>query len=305
MATLALIGSTGMAAVGIDVASASQRTVEATAQRTIAFRPVRSVSNSILVQASRIMTNRMKALGILRPNVSVRGSEIHVVLVGAKDATSVETAIGSQGNLYFRPVLCGAPSFKSGTDAKLASVAYKIPPTCPAPYRYSTLYFNASTQEFLLPAKYTEDPSYVSYPSTPKGLDNPMKNVILNVGNGGGVAHRYVLGPSEVNGKVVTGTIIKSAYAQLSLPGQWIVIFTLTSNGSVLFNDIAKANYRHLLANDLDGTIFSTPVILVQTFAGSAQISDNFTEKKAKVIAAELSYGPLPVPLIVTSIGSR
>jgi preprotein translocase subunit SecD len=272
---------------------------------SVTYQPVETghrVSNATLQTVVTIMTNRVDALGVSQPNISSQGGDVVLQLPGVKDAATILKQVGVTAQLYFRPVLCGAPAFSAPTAKKdgktvTKSVAYTTPPTCAAPYRYSVADYDTTTSNFEPPQQDAEDPAYSVYPSTPVGKDDPTKNVILSVGSGGGIAPRYVLGPSEINKKIVTGTIIKSAYAQLLQTGGWVVVFNLTGSGSPIFNDIAQANYHQLVANDLDGTIVSAPVIDAQNFNGSGQISGSFTENQVNALSVDLNYGSLPVRL--------
>jgi preprotein translocase subunit SecD len=124
--------------------------------------------------------------------------------------------------------------------------------------------------------------------------DDPTKNVILGIP---GSSYRYVLGPSVVNGAVVSGTIVKSATAELSQTQGWIVVMDLTSRGSPIFDALAGETEHTLLANDLDGDVISAPVILNSNFNGSVEVSGLGSEHAAKLLALDLTYGSLPVNL--------
>ena len=107
-----------------------------------------------------------------------------------------------------------------------------------------------------------------------------------------------MLGPSTIDNKVVTGSIIKSAYPQLDpTSSMWVVVFNLTSSGAKTFNDIATKYYGTLVADDLDGTVESAPIIEAMNFNGSGQISGNFTQASATTLGQLLTYGSLPVTL--------
>ena len=216
---------------------------------------------------------------------------------GVKDPQRVLNILGTTAQLYFRPVLCGVPAYsgptakKSGTKAKSAG-AYKVPPSCPAPYRYTTAYYVSSGGGGYDPGSYAIDPVYASYPSTSIANDAKYKhdNVIFNSGVPG--TPRYVLGPA-----LATGTIISNAYSQLSATGQWEVVFDLTGSGTTTFNKIAATYYHELVANDLDGDIVSAPLIEATSFPGSGQITGNFNSSSAGALALDLKYGSLPVQL--------
>ena len=263
---------------------------------SVVFRPARAVSNATLQTVVNIMSERVNALGVSQPNITTQGKDVVVQLPGVKDASQILAEIGTTAQLFFRPVLCGAPPYSPprGPRGTPAKVAYRVPPTCSAPYRYTSAYYDTATQNYNIPSQYAEDPSYAAYPSTPPGSDQRYEheNVIFPT-NGQGFARRYVLGPV-----LAKGTIIKSAYPSLdSQTGQWVVVFNLTPQGSTVFNRIASTYYQQLVANDLDGRIISAPVIQSTNFPGSGQISGSFTQQSATTLALQLQYGALPVQL--------
>jgi preprotein translocase subunit SecD len=255
---------------------------------SVVFQPQKKVDTATLQNVTSIIEQRVNALGVSQPNVTTQGSNVVVQLPGVKDASRVLKIIGATAQLYFRPVLCIAPPYVA---PKVASqIPTGPPPTCPVQYQETA----TNTQ----PALYAP---YQVYPTTRPGTEDPTKNVIVPVGpNLGPNAQRYVLGPSMINGQVVTGSIIKSAFANYNTSNPaspWVVDFTLTSKGSALFNAIGTKYYHQQVANDLDGVVESAPVMNATNFNGQAEISGGFTQSSANALALELSYGALPVSL--------
>jgi len=269
---------------------------------SVVFKPVphqgQRLSQSTLQTVADIMNNRIGAFGVSQPNISVQGGDIVVQLPGAKDANTIVSEIGNTAQLYFRPVLCGVPPYVPvKSTVKIKPGYYPNTALCSGGYRYTSAYYT-SAGNFAPPAQYFENPAYTNYPSANSHNDDPFKPIILPVGLAGGTgAARYLLGPAVIGGKLADGTIIKSATAGLSTSGQWVVNFTLTGKGSTIFNEIAAANYQQLVANDLDGQIVSAPVINSQSFPGGGEISGSFTQASASLLATDLNYGSLPVPL--------
>jgi preprotein translocase subunit SecD len=267
---------------------------------SVTYKPVptpgQKLTASTLQTVANIMTARVGAFGVSQPNITVQGGDIVVQLPGVKDANTILQEIGNTAQLYFRPVLCGVPAY---APSKKVSKTDYYPSTalCTGGYQYSSAYYSSSG-DYSPPTQYIEDPAYAAYPTAPPSADNPHKDVILSAGAGGSTgAYRYLLGPAIIDGKVADGTMIKSSSAQITSSGQWVVAFNLTSSGSTLFNDIAAANLDKLVANDLDGQVVSAPVIETSSFPGSGQISGSFTEASAGLLATDLNYGSLPVPL--------
>ncbi len=266
---------------------------------SVTYKPVpqpgQKLTATTLQTIANIMSSRVGAFGVSQPNITVQGTDIVVQLPGAKNANTILNEIGNTAQLYFRPVLCGVPAY---VPSKSIAKNDYYPPTslCSGGYKYTNSYYNTASGSYAPPTAYIENPAYTSYPNAPAAFDDPHKDIILNSDGGTGAA-RYLLGPAVIAGKVADGTIIKSASAQITTSGQWVVAFNLTGSGSTLFNDIAAANYEQLVANDLDGQVVSAPVISSQSFPGSGQISGSFTQASADLLATDLNYGSLPVPL--------
>ncbi len=262
---------------------------------SVTYQPARKVSSSTLQTVVNIMSARVNALGVAQPNITTQGNDVVVQLPGVKNPQQVLAAVGTTAELFFRPVLCGAPAFtptvKSG---KVVPTAYTPPPTCPTAYQYSSAYYTSSTQGYSVPTSIAEYPPYASLPTTTPAYDqdHPNQNVILSA-QGQGQAARYVLGPAAATGKV-----IKSATAELTTTGQWIVSFTLSGQGQSTFNSLASKYYGRLVADDLDGQVVSAPVIAATSFPGGGQVSGSFTQKSANALALQLNYGSFPVRMV-------
>jgi preprotein translocase subunit SecD len=99
------------------------------------------------------------------------------------------------------------------------------------------------------------------------------------------------------------GDRIKSARAVYRAPTQsnvtagWVVDFTLTGEGTSEFGDLTTALVGRQLAIVLDSTVISAPTINEPITGGTGQITGNFSEARAKSLAAVLQAGALPVEL--------
>jgi len=96
----------------------------------------------------------------------------------------------------------------------------------------------------------------------------------------------------------LTGQYLKSASVQFdNTTRQPLVAISFDDTGKAKFADITGKNVGKVLAIFLDGQPISTPVIRDQIKDGNAVISGNFTPDAAKVLARDLRYGALPVPI--------
>ena len=92
---------------------------------------------------------------------------------------------------------------------------------------------------------------------------------------------RYVLGPAEM-----TSRLIKAASVERNGAGAWVIDYTMNSAGSVLWDKVARENFHQELAIDLDGVVYSTPLMqptqsAFSSFEGKGEISGNLTKAEA------------------------
>jgi len=277
-----VLGYPALAGASVTEASSSAGpTVQAT------FQPTTRVSRSTLALTASIMSRRLLSFHVSDSKVTTENGEILVSFPSEEDSQQLLTIIGTRAQLSIRTVLCGAPSFMRNSGS---GTSYRHPPTCQAPYRYSSAMFSQDQEMFDPPAKDVVDPAYASYLSTPSSEDAPSENVLLSVGSAGGFAPRYVLGPS-----LATQAIFKKVYAMKETNGDWIVVTNVTQSASKTFNTIAADDFDRPIAYVLDGQIISAPVILEKSFNGSGEISGNFTERQAEALAVDLGFPALPV----------
>jgi len=79
----------------------------------------------------------------------------------------------------------------------------------------------------------------------------------------------------------------------------YIINFTLKSEGSKIFAEHTSANKGKFLTIVLDKQVISSPVIQDAITGGQGSISGSFTSESANSFAVQLRYGSLPVPLKV------
>lgn len=104
---------------------------------------------------------------------------------------------------------------------------------------------------------------------------------------------------------VMTGEVLQNADVifdpQSSEP---LVQFTLTPEGAIQFGDYTTAHQGEYLGIVLDGVVVSAPSIQTPITGGSGAIEGSFDLDEANLLARQLRYGALPVPLRINSISS-
>jgi preprotein translocase subunit SecD len=150
-----------------------------------------------------------------------------------------------------------------------------------------------------------ETPQQVDLPadlskSTSIEENDATKTVVLPNLTRSKTARRYILGPAELKGNVVSDA---SAQPPQGV-GSWMVDIEFNKAGSKQWDDMARKYYCPdgganctRVAVELDGVVLSAPTINAQEFNGRAQISGSFTSASARNLATSLRYGSLPVRL--------
>ncbi|MCQ4044219.1 protein translocase subunit SecD [Streptantibioticus rubrisoli] len=115
---------------------------------------------------------------------------------------------------------------------------------------------------------------------------------------------KYILGPSQVDGKQVTGA--KSVYDTQSGEG-WIVTLEFSSAGGKKFADVTGQLAKQQPPNNqfaivLDNQVVSAPSVSQPITGGSAQIYGNFTQQSSEDLANVLSYGALPLSFSTSDV---
>jgi len=105
----------------------------------------------------------------------------------------------------------------------------------------------------------------------------------------------------------LTGRYLESAQLEFAgnqggqLSNEPVVSITFDSEGAELFTQITRNNVGEQLAIFLDGELLSAPRINEAISGGTAIISGGFDPKEARLLAQNLSFGALPVPIELLS----
>jgi preprotein translocase subunit SecD len=261
---------------------------------SVVYKPTTHATAADMAEVVTILSNRVNGLGISGSTVNLQGKDNVVVSVpGVTDARHVLAIVGETAQLLFRPVIC-----QVAEPTKKAKTYHGSVPACASSYQWTEAALavtpNNSVQGFSSNTPPT-DPSYSTIKTTAPNSDNPHDNVILPLL--GSTGTRYLLGPSQL-----TGQAIGKAVAQQDQLGAWVVNYTLTKKGSPEWDSVASKNFHQALAIELDGVIQSAPLIqpaqsTFTSFAGTGEISGQFTEAGAKNLAIAMQFGALPVRL--------
>ena len=266
---------------------------------SVVYKPAHKVSTTKLDEAVSILTHRVSGLGVSGATVGTQGTDILVQVPGVKDGQTILKQIGQTAQLYFRPVLCGAPAFKSTKSSPAKPATAALPSCTPTTALTKTnLGVKKTSTGTFTSNNIPPDAALAVYPTTSPTHDVKTKTVLLSGLRGAGKYPRYLLGPAQL-----TGHAVASAVAQQTQVGGWVVNYTLTSQGSPKWDKLAQANFHQMVAVELDGVVQSAPIIppsqtTFTSFDGKGQISGHLTETQAKELALAMQFGSLPVKLV-------
>ena len=294
IAFAATLGAGWSPKLGLDLAGGSE----------VVYKPAHTISAGQMDTTVNVIRNRVDGAGVSGADVNSQGGNVVVQFPGVKNPQALISLIGKTAQLYFRPVLCGAPAYTAPAKGK-APPAGPLP-ACSATYLTNEANLgvtpNSSASNGYTANSVPPDPSFASYPSNTGENDNPNATVLIPGDPTAGAQQysRFVLGPSELKGSAIAKA---SAVFDTSISA-WAVSYTLTSAGSPAWDKVAQKAFHQYVAIDLDGFVESAPIIqptqqAFTSFQGKGEISGSFTQATAQNLALELNYGSLPVRLSV------
>lgn len=263
----------------------------------------------VLDQAVETMRRRIESLGAVQePEISVQGDRrILVQLPGIEDRERALAAVGTTGQLTFRPVL----------DAQIVSPAF-LDGTLPLPESL-TATTTAAPGESTTTTTTTQPPVIPDNLDPETGLslvDDPTQTVYLADESG----LVYKLGPAFLSGSDLTGASPGFSGVHIGAGGGWTVDPSFTSEGGAKFEaatgELSTYTYgdpRRQMAIVLDGTVISAPSIAQDVAPGDVLEADNVvitlgsssdSQQEAEDLATTLRYGALPTTFERESEGS-
>lgn len=257
-----------------------------------------TVTDEQLNQAVAIIRQRVDSSGVAEAQVSTQGgTNIVVGIPGEPDRATLER-IQSSAKLEFRPVLiAGIASPEDG------SVEPFVPESDESDFVEP---INASDLAWITPALDAEFQTKNCFVLDLDGANvaDPTKPLVVCSADG---FTKYILGPVEVGGESIT-----DATSGL-IPGpqgvstnEWGVFLEFDAAGTEAFRGvterlIALEGVRNQFAIVLDGRVISAPRTLAAITDGRPQISGNFTQESAGILADQLKFGALPIGFQVQS----
>ena len=256
----------------------------------VVLRPVpgeTEITPEALDQALEIVRNRVDALGVAEPDITVQGGNIVVQLPGVDDQERAIALVGQTAELRFRPLLA-----RSVSRAEIEAYKDAIEESGEADEADDAGEGGELNVQDLLEGTLTGP------------ADDDADSVVILPGRPDttGQVFHFLLGPA-----LVTGAALESATPVLEF-AQWNVQVTALegAEGIDRFNAAARTCYYEApdpavcptgqLGIVLDGVVESAPVVNARAFERDRiNITGAFGEAEARDLALVLDYGALPL----------
>jgi preprotein translocase subunit SecD len=259
----------------------------------------KQVSQDQLNQAIAIMRERIDASGVSEAEITTQGTDtaqnVVVSIPGPLDAATKQR-ITTASKLDFRPVLMtdAAATSSVGTNTPTPSPSASAPALSDTPTSKPT---NGSDLAYVTPAlqqKFTDFTCKSAGAATANIA--PADQPLVTCDNKG--QFKYILGPVEVPGDLISNATNGTVTSQGVSTGEWAVNLTFTAKGGDLFQQISNrliglTSPRNQFAVVLDGQVITAPV--VQGVTSQPQITGSFTQDSSKTLADQLKFGALPI----------
>ncbi|MEX1080194.1 MAG: protein translocase subunit SecD [Homoserinimonas sp.] len=272
-----------------------------------------TVTDEQLNQAVSIIRQRVDASGVAEAEIATQGAQnITVSIPGVPDAATLER-LESSAKLEFRPVLYSDAAATSEMGEEGAD-----PTESPTPGTTDTPEPTLNSTPTASPTD-ASDPNWVTeqlFDDFTKFDCDTLDEAGANVAPEGEPLitcdadtrdFKYILGPVEVRGaNIADASHGLSVNSQGVTTGQWAVNMEFDSEGTEAFADVTRRlitleGDRNRFAIVLDGQVITAPTTNTAITDGRAEISGNFTQDSAKVLADQLKFGALPIGFEVQS----
>ncbi|MEY4655662.1 MAG: protein translocase subunit SecD [Rhodoluna sp.] len=265
----------------------------------IILTPVVSAGQQVLPeqlnQAVGIIRQRVDSTGVSEAQINTSGNNIVVSIPGIPDKNTL-ALIKSSAKLEFRAVLAASAGSKTqlgeagSTPIKTGSAT----PSDPSDLNWVSAALQKE-YENLDCSKTFREPGQV----------DPEDKPLVTCLRGG--FEKYILGPVELTGLELddaeAGTVTGANGAATN---EWAVNLDFNAEGGEKFGEITSRLYpltdpRNRFAVTVDGYVITAPTTQAVITGGQAQITGNYDQKSAQLLADQLKYGALPISFTVQS----
>lgn len=261
-----------------------------------------------LDQAVAIIRQRIDASGVSEAEINTQGGKNVVVSIpGTKIDDETRNRIESSAKLEFRPVIAATSSANTVVQPSESPAPTDSPTDEPSSESTPTVTpTDASDDAWITPALQDQFNAFDCKNIESSGANvAPTDEPLITCDDTG--TEKFILGPVEVSGETISdasaGLIPNS---QGATTNEWGVNLVFNAQGAKEFGKVTTRLYgetgnKNRFAIVLDGSVISAPTTRAVITDGKAQISGNFTQQSAKVLADQLKFGALPIGFEVQS----
>lgn len=286
-----------------------------------------TVSQEQLDQSVAIIRQRVDATGVAEAEIATSGQNVVVSLPGVPDEATMER-LEASAKLEFRPVLTWDAASTTPTPSASAT-----PEPTEGEVSDDTAEGEPAEGEDPAPSEEPTDPAEPSATPTPTDASDyawiteelfdqftnftcdSVDEATLSIAPSdkplitcdATLTIKYLLGPVEVTGERITDATADLVMSSTGVnTGQWGVTITFNSEGAQEFAEVTRRLFafgtndpRNQFAVVLDGKVITAPTTNAVIPDGKPQITGNFTQETAKVLADQLKFGALPIGFTV------
>ena len=284
------------------------------------------VTQEQLDQAVAIIRQRVDASGVSEAEINTQGGQNIVVSIPGEPDDETLERIQSSAKLEFRAVLTAdlasnsvigdegatdpeaegdaeADSTEGGATDDPSAAPSDEPSAEPTPSASPT---DASDLAWITPERQELFDSFDCATLDVVGANvAPVDEPLVTCEQDSSI--KYILGPVEVAGERIadarSGLIASSTGVTTN---EWGVFIEFDADGTQQFRTVTErlvslVGVQNQFAIVLDGRVISAPRTISAITDGRPQISGNFTEESAQVLADQLKFGALPIGFEVQS----
>jgi len=248
-----------------------------------------------LNQAVGIIRQRVDSTGVSEAQINTSGNNIVVSIPGIPDKNTL-ALIKSSAKLEFRAVLAASAGSKTqiGEQGSTPIKTSSAKPTDASDVNWVSAKLQKEYENLDCGTTFREP-----------GQVDPEDVPLVTCARGG--FEKYILGPVELTGLQLedaeAGTVTGANGAATN---EWAENLDFNAEGGDKFGEITSRLYpladpRNRFAVTVDGYVITAPTTQAVITGGQAQITGNYDQKSAQLLADQLKYGALPISFTVQS----